>query len=146
MDRDSTIGEARARYTASAISGTVMMLSDDYERPEARKRAKTLASNREINDIARFGAAFCPVSSHGSSASEAYTAVVNGKHCLAVFHWKENEEDIEIDCARAGVPSERTWRELWSGTVYRDEQGILRWHVCGCDAIVLAEEDESGCC
>lgn len=29
-DRSSLIGEARARYTASVIAGTVMMLSDDY--------------------------------------------------------------------------------------------------------------------
>ena len=51
MQRDSTEGEARARYTASAIAGTVMMLSDDYDRPEAMARARMFATNPEVNAV-----------------------------------------------------------------------------------------------
>lgn len=40
MNRVSTEGEAKARYTTGAISGALMLLSDDYTLPEAQERAK----------------------------------------------------------------------------------------------------------
>lgn len=139
MERNSTIGEARARYTASVISGTVMMLSDDYECPEARERTIQFATDREVNRVARSGAAFCPIASSGGSAAHAYTAEIDGKQYLAVFHWEEKEEETEVDLARAQLRPGTVWKELWSKKTMEDEQGILRWHACGCDAILLEE-------
>lgn len=144
MERDSTPGEARARYTASAAAGTVMMLSDDYERPEARERAAILTSNREINAIARSGVAFCPCFSNGSSASCAYTAQIQGKHYLAIFHWVPEKEIVEVNCAGAGLPAGVKCKELWSGRVLSDQNGMLRWQADGCDAIVLKEVPTEG--
>lgn len=86
MERDSLEGEARARYTSSVIAGTVMMLSDDFERPQARRRAELFAVNREVNELAASMVSFCPVEAEGASASAAYTAVVGGKQCVALFH------------------------------------------------------------
>lgn len=140
MERDSTQGEARARYTASAIAGTVMMLSDDYEREEARKRTLQLAGNREINRMAAAGVSFLPVESNHDSASSAYTAVIGQKQYLALFHWQEKEEVVRVDCERAGLCQGTEYTELWSGETMQDEDGFITWKAQGCDAVVLKEK------
>lgn len=139
MEKDSSEGEARARYTASAIAGTVMMLSDDYEREEARQRALKFAGNREINAMAAAGVSFTPVESNNASASNAYAAVINGKQYVALFHWFDGGETVRVDCGRAGLRAGITYQELWSNTQMRDENGVLCWKADGCDAIVLKE-------
>lgn len=139
MEKDSSEGEARARYTASAIAGTVMMLSDDYEREEARERARKFAGSREINALAAAGVSFAPVESNNGSASNAYTAVVDGKQYVALFHWFEGEECVRLDCSRAGIRPGIRYRELWSHGTFEDENGIICWNAKGCDAIVLKE-------
>ena len=140
MERDSAEGEARARYTASAIAGTVMMLSDDYEREEARKRTLKFAGNREINRMAAAGVSFCPVEANNGSASSAFTAEIDGKKYLALFHWQDGEETVHVDCKRAGLCPETVYTELWSGQEMRDENGILSWKARGCDAAVFKEQ------
>lgn len=139
MERNSSVGEARARYTASVIAGTVMMISDDYGCPEARERTLRFCTDKAVNAVARSGVAFCPVSSAGGSASAAYTALINGRHYLAVFHWLEKEEETTVDLERAQLQPGTVWKELWSKKTMQDEHGILRWNVCGCDAILLEE-------
>ncbi|MGI6608693.1 MAG: hypothetical protein ACOX1F_06975 [Erysipelotrichaceae bacterium] len=64
----SSFHEAKSRYNASVISGTVMLLSDNYgpdiDNPEvepAKQRAILLANNENLNRIARFNRAFLPV-------------------------------------------------------------------------------------
>ncbi len=138
-DRDSREGEARARYTSAVIAGTIMMLSDDYERPEACKRAELLASNREVNALAASKVSFCPVEAGGASASAVFTAVVDGKQYLAMFHWKEDTAIVQVDCARAGIRQGICYRELWSGEQMRDADGVISWTAQGCDAILLKE-------
>ena len=56
-----------------------------------------------------------------------------------MFHWEEKEEETEVDLARAQLRPGTVWKELWSKKTMEDEQGILRWHACGCDAILLEE-------
>lgn len=140
MEKDSTEGEARARYTASAIAGTVMMLSDDYRRSEARERTLQFASNREINRMAAAGVSFCPVESNHDSASSAFTAVIDGKQYIALFHWHNGEETVCVDCARAGLRPGTAYTELWSGDSVQDEKGMITWKVRNCDAVVLKEK------
>lgn len=139
MEKDSTEGEAKARYTSAAIGGTVMMLSDDYERPEARKRARQFACNREVNELAASQTAFIPVESAQSSASAWYTAEWNGKCYIAAFHWTEKKELLSLDMERAGLDEKKRYRDLWSGTEFAGEQGILKWMAEGCDALLLKE-------
>ena len=107
MERDSTEGEARARYTSAVTAGTVMMLSDDYENPAARERALRFAGNRRINELAAKGIAFCPAESAGSSAATVYTANVDGRQYVALFHWKKERENVRVDCGRAGIGTGR---------------------------------------
>lgn len=138
-ERDSTVGEARARYTTAAIAGTVMMLSDDYGNPEAVKRALQFAGNRKIDELAAQGAAFCPVEAADSSAANAYTARIEGKQYLALFHWKKGTETVRINCVRAGINTGLKYRDLWTGTEFCDEKGEIGWTANGCDAVILEE-------
>ena len=139
MERDSTEGEARARYTSAVTAGTVMMLSDDYENPTARERALRFAGNRRINELAAKGIAFCPAESAGSSAATVYTANVDGRQYVALFHWKKERENVRVDCGRAGIGTGRRYRELWSGVEFGDEAGEICWQAEGCDAVILEE-------
>ena len=64
----SSFYEAKSRYNAAIISGTVMLLSDNYgpednnEQPElAKQRAILLANNENLNRIARLNRSFLPL-------------------------------------------------------------------------------------
>lgn len=96
-----------------------------------------LTANREINRIAASGVAFRPVDSAGDSASHAYTAQIDGSQYLALFTWNEAPETVTVDCLRAGLPADASWREPWSGKVYTSENGSITWHASGTDAAVL---------
>ena len=139
MERDSTFGEARARYTSAAIAGGVMMLSDDYSRPEAMERTALLAANREVNDIARMRADFRPVEIADAYAGRAFTAKAGGKQYLALFSLNAEGETICVNCRRAGIP-EGSWRDLWTKTQLSSQQGTITWHAEGCDAMLLMLE------
>lgn len=139
MERDSTLGEARARYTSAAIAGGVMMLSDDYSRPEAMERTALLAANREVNDIARMRADFRPVEIADAYASRAFTAKAGGRQYLALFSLNAEGETICVNCRRAGIP-EGSWRDLWTKTQLSSQQGTITWHAEGCDAMLLMLE------
>ncbi|MDE7245848.1 MAG: hypothetical protein K2O18_18000 [Oscillospiraceae bacterium] len=142
MGKDSTEGEARARYTTAVIGGTVMMLSDDYENPAARERTKKLAGNRAVNQIAASQTAFMPVESAQSGASTAYTATIDGKQYAALFHWRDVKETVVLHTARAGLREQTSYTDLWSGRNYAVKNGVLRWAAAGCDALLLIECEE----
>lgn len=64
----STFFEAKSRYNASIISGTIMLLSDNYgpednnqQTEEAKKRTIQLANNESLNKIARLNKVFLPL-------------------------------------------------------------------------------------
>lgn len=137
--RDSLEGEAKARYTSAVIAGTVMMLSDDYELPEARERAIRYAGNTRINQIARSGAAFCPVEASGDSASHAYTAEIDGKKYLALFYWGSEKCVVSVKCRRADIPEYVRICELWTGEC-AEMSGEIRWKFDGCGAAVFEVE------
>ncbi len=139
MDRESTVGEARARYTTAAIAGGVMMLSDDYERPEARKRTEMFACNVEVNAVAASRTAFVPVEAADSFASQAFTATIGGKAHLALFALKADGEEVCVDCKRAGIP-EGSYRDLWSGKTFFSQNGVISWQAEACDALLLVNE------
>ena len=139
VKRDSTEGEARARYTTGAISGALMLLSDDYDRPEARERALRFATNAEINDIARSRIAFRPVDNNAGSASHAYTAKINGEQYMAVFTWKPYAEHVEVCPEHADIPR-GVYRDLWTGKTFDCTEGSICWDTDGCDALLLKLE------
>lgn len=139
MGRDSTEGEARARYTSAVIAGGVMMLSDNYDLPEAMARAKMFATNRAVNAVAQARADFRPVELADSYASHAFTASIEGKKYLALFGLKNTTEIVSVSCRRAGIP-EGTWRDLWSNTLLHTDNGTITWQFDGCNALLLVHE------
>lgn len=142
MEEDSTLGEARARYTSAVIAGGVMMLSDDFDRPEAMERAGMLATNDRVNAVARARADFRPLSSADSWACPAYTARIGGRDYLAVFCMKKDGETVTVDCGRDGI-SDGCWCDLWTGRRVSVEDGMLTHSFEGCDTMLLQREDPS---
>jgi len=139
MERESTIGEARARYTTAAIAGGVMMLSDDYARTEACERTEMFACNAEVNAVAASRTAFIPVEAADSFASRAFTAKIDQKDYLALFALQAAGETVCVNCSRAGIPEGR-YRDLWSGKIFVSKDGWIRWQADGCDALLLVNE------
>ena len=139
MKADSSEGEARARYTAAAISGGVMMLSDDYDRPEAVERARMFATNPEVNAVARSRVSFRPVDFNGVTAAHAFTAEIGGRKYLALFSWNMAGETVCADLSRVGLPG-GVYRDLWRGTRFDGTDGMIRWDAGSCDAVLLIME------
>ena len=96
--------EARMRYLTSVISGTVMLLSDDYSQPQAVERTKKIASNAELNELARLGRAFRPVSLTGEE-SQIFTLKAEGRSYAAFFHWGRSEATLTLDARKEGLGS-----------------------------------------
>lgn len=103
--------EARSRYNSAAISGTVMLLSDNYG-PDgnaeliaaSKARAKALATNPRLNAIARSKVAFRPVEL-SSDTTAVYTARINGTAYVAFFNFARQPACISLDAQRGGIPA-----------------------------------------
>ena len=136
MLRDSTEGEARARYTSAAVAGSVMLLSEDYGRPGAKERTKKIAGNPAVNAVARSGIVFRPVDAAGGSACPVYTARINGETYAAVFSWKEQGETVTVNLERAGLP-EGVYEDIWTNQTVRTNGGKLSLTFEHTDAVLL---------
>lgn len=108
--------EARSRYNASAISGTVMLLSDNYGIDgddelinSSRKRALKFANSKEINRVARLGRAFRPLAIHDTS--NVYYLNGEDDH-LAVFNFENRNITVEIDPAKIGFKNKGKLKNL----------------------------------
>lgn len=122
-------GANRARITSAVITG-IYMLGDNFSvngripgNPEARKKAIAVATNKEINEIARIGKSFYPV--------EGYTAATPGKtetifmldtdNCiyLAIFNFdKDKAQTGNLDMNRVWSKKIKnpSVKELWTAT------------------------------
>ena len=130
--RESSFGEARARYTTAVIGGTVMMMSDNYANPEALRRSRILACNPEVNHIAASEIAFRPICSNGTSSCHIFTANIEGNEYMAVFNWKNGMQTVPI-----AAEDKSNWKDLWTGHIFPCEDGKIIWKTDGCDAILL---------
>ena len=136
MLEDSTLGEARARYTSAVIAGSVMLLSEDYNRPGAKERTIQIAGNPAVNAVASSGVVFRPVDAASGSACPAYTAQIQGETYAALFAWKGRAETISVSLYRSGLP-EGTYEDLWTGKRVQTESGKLSWTFEETDAALL---------
>ncbi|MBQ9262729.1 MAG: hypothetical protein IJ189_00795 [Clostridia bacterium] len=136
MLKDSTEGEARARYTSAVIAGSVMLLSEDYGRPGAKERTLKIVGNPAVNAIARSGVVFRPVDAAGGSACNTYTATIDGQIYVALFCWKPVGETVTVDLKRANLPC-GTYEDVWSGKQVQSDAQFLVWSFDGTDAALL---------
>lgn len=120
--RESTdLNSARSRFLASAISGTVMLLSDNYgptgeesDVENAKERARVLADNPGINRIARLGKAFRPLDLKSDTA-DLYLLYHDGYIYVAVFNFDSEEKYRMIPLERFGVRETGKVLHIWSG-------------------------------
>lgn len=114
--------EAESRYLSGLISGTLMILSDNYGpegNPEqvnaARVRTKVLANRSRLNEIARWGQAFVPVELR-SDTTPFYTLSHEGRYFAAVFNFKPDRRILSFDPIRGGLPPKGRAEDLLHGT------------------------------
>lgn len=146
---DHKLGANRARITSAVITG-IYMLGDNFSLKgsikgdqEARDRAVEVATNADINDIARIGKSFYPV--------EGYTAVGPGKSetqfmlnteeylYVAIFNFdKKKVMEGEIAFERLGLASgvDMSVKELWSAEYTMADNDELEYRVPPQDARV----------
>lgn len=114
--------EGRSRLTASIISGTVLLLGDDFRKEEAAERAKAWLGNKEIMDVARLGKTFRPLEGGlGKGASDVFVLNVPEENAfyLAIFNFDlEQAAQKSVLLARASLDAEAQYvlNDLWEGT------------------------------
>lgn len=111
---ETSEAEARSRYLSGVISGTMMILSDNYDRPEARERARLLANSEAVNALARIGKPFRPVELR-SDTTPFYTLQHEGRYYAAVFNFSKEEQTLSFRASRGGLPERGTARDLRDG-------------------------------
>ena len=138
----TTEQEARSRYYSAVISGTVMMLSDNYGPEgdpqiieECRRRARIFADDEAANRIARLGRAFVPVEL-GDGTTPFYTLSHEGRRYAALFNFSPDRAVLSFDAARGSLPEKGSFRDIHGGekTVY---DGRISVTLDGRDAILL---------
>lgn len=146
----STEAEAKSRYYSAVISGTVMMLSDNYG-PEgeediishARERAGKLANDEAVNAIARLGKAFVPVELTDGT-TPYYTLSCGGRYYAAIFNFSSRPARLSFDARRGGLPPAGSFADIHGGerTPYQERIGLV---LEGRDAVILEVFPEKGC-
>lgn len=138
----TTEAEARSRYYASAISGTVMMLSDNYglegnsEVIEmSRKRARQFADDSKVNAIARMGKAFVPVELKDGTTS-FYTLCHEGNYYAAIFNFAGERQTLSFEAERGRLPKSGTFCDIHGGERIAYDQTISVT-LDGWDAVIL---------
>lgn len=118
----TTEAEGRSRLTASAITGTVLLESDDLTDPAAQARAALLLTNPRVNALARTGRPFRPVEGDtGTTAADTFVrADPDGKFYVAVFNFSKSQTASKhLSLARLGLKPAVTYRveNLWDGSI-----------------------------
>jgi len=132
--------DARSRYLSGIISGTLMILSDNYG-PQgdphriraARQRTMALAANPRLNALARLGKAFVPVELR-SDTTPFYTLAHEGKHYAAIFNFSREPQTLRFCAARGGLPEKGRAVSLLTEGEFPYETEIcvtLPGHDCG---------------
>lgn len=110
--------EARSRYNSAAISGTVMLLSDNYGPntdegtiKATHARAARIADNERLNAIAREGVSFRPVELKDGTC-QVYTCQSNGKLRAAFFNYSSKPATVSVTANRGGWPQNGTVTDI----------------------------------
>ena len=124
----TSFAEARSRYNAAAIAGTVMLLSDDFgpDSPHAepsKARAWALANQPEINAVARIGRAFTPVELRDGDHA-VFTLQADDVWYVALFNFRSTPMTVCVDALRAGLPAQGRVTDLNRGADWIYETGL----------------------
>ena len=131
-------GANRARITSAVITG-IYMLGDNFSTKgsipgseEARRKAASLVTNKEINKIARLGKSFYPVEGYTAQSPEKaesiYMMETDNYTYIVIFNFDITsvKEDC-LDMRRIGYSPNKhiQGKELWTSTpVISDHKGL----------------------
>lgn len=116
----ATYMENRSRVTSSVITG-IFISGDDFSNdgPEnAKNRARTFFTNRDVNEVARVTKAFKPVeAAEGEAAADMFVYNVADTLYLAAFNYTMQNRDCVLDFERLGLTPgvKYMFHELWTG-------------------------------
>lgn len=142
-DRDNyKIGSNRARITSAVITG-IYMLGDNFSLKgnfkgdvEARNKAIEVATNKDINDIARLGKSFYPVEGHKASAPNKpetqFMLRTDDETYLAIFNFSTSENMVgSIELERLGITSSvnLSVKELWTSEFSMSEDKKVNYNI-----------------
>lgn len=112
---------AKSRYNASVISGTIMLLSDNYgpagteeQIEEARRRTIELANNPKLNEVARFHEAFKPAYLTDGTTN-VYYLHHEGRNFVALFNFDGETKEISVPAMHVGMKENGTLLNLNNG-------------------------------
>lgn len=110
--------EGRGRLTAAVIAGTMLLLGDDFRKPEAAERAREWLANGRVLDLARKGVSFVPAESgYGGIPADVFVLPGVGECHVAVFNFDGDAPARKrIPFGRIGVPesAEAQVADLWA--------------------------------
>ncbi len=139
---ETTIQEARSRYIASVISGTVIMLSDNFGPTgdeqlikNARNRALEIANNANVNEVARFGKTFIPVYLK-SDTTPFYTLTHAGRHFVALFNFNSDKTVLELNAKHGNLPENGKLKNLYTGEL-TEYKNFISTNLDGYDAALF---------
>ena len=109
--RISDFNEGQSRLNASVISGTVMLLSDNYLDTNAIERSAKIL-NKDILEIAKKGKTFVPVEANTEErAGDMFTMEDGNKLYLAVFNYDRDQEAKKtISMTRLGLDENKEYQ------------------------------------
>ncbi|MCL2105562.1 MAG: hypothetical protein FWH26_00620 [Oscillospiraceae bacterium] len=118
--------EARSRVTSSVISGTTLLMGDNFPDPagsaaQARDRFEKLLCNPDILAVARVGKIFRPASfttPYRQGADNVYVMEDGGRVYIAVFNlesWLPKKVTLDLEALTGKTAKSYVMKELWSG-------------------------------
>ncbi len=133
---------ARSRFNASVISGTIMLLSDNYgpageeeQIKEARRRTIELANNPKLNEIARFHKAFVPAYM-GDGTTNVYFLHHDGRHFVALFNFEGEEREVSVPAEKVGMSNVGTAYNVNANTE-RNYENVISETLGAYDSCIL---------
>ncbi|MEG1880736.1 MAG: hypothetical protein RR145_05385, partial [Oscillospiraceae bacterium] len=109
-------GEAKFRFMAGVISGTLMLLSDKIEDTVTIKNTREILAHNNILELSRKHVAFRPVrSGKDEKAANLFTAVIDGMTYLAIFNYENIDKKFKILPSEIDLKSENgEYEDMWT--------------------------------
>lgn len=139
---DTDLNSAKSRYNASLISGTVMLLSDNFgpTGPEdyiekARSRVPGIADNDSLNAVARMGKPFVPAYLK-SDTCNTYFLHHAGKHYVALFNFCAEKALVSVPAKDVQMPEHGRAESLGDGAQF-EYTGTIGSELEGYGSVIL---------
>lgn len=136
------LSSARSRYNASLISGTVMLLSDNFgpigpeeDVSKARNRVPAIANNDRLNAVARIGKPFIPAYLR-SDTCNVYFLAHEDRRLVALFNFGGERTLVSVPARDVKMPESGVAESLDDGTRFA-YSGSIGVELNGYDSVIL---------